>query len=73
MPRQRACSKHHVLFDDGEEALLDLGQADFEFTSPPDPAAAAAAAAAGPPAEAAADVGQRLRVWWPVEGQAEGA
>ncbi|KAL4442764.1 hypothetical protein ABPG77_006758 [Micractinium sp. CCAP 211/92] len=66
--------KHHVLFDDNEEALLDLGQADFEFTSPPDlTPAAAAAAAAGPPAEAAVDVGQRLRVWWPVEGQAEGA
>lgn len=76
-PSRRPRSKHHVLFDDGEEALLDPAQADFGFTSPPDPAAvataAAAAAAAGPAPNAAADVGQRLLVWWPEEGRAEGA
>ncbi|EFN53504.1 hypothetical protein CHLNCDRAFT_136837 [Chlorella variabilis] len=65
--------KHHIMFDDGDEALVDLASTRFEFTDsagaqggPPPPAAPpAAAAAATDPASAAADVGQKLHVWWP--------
>jgi hypothetical protein len=63
-----------VIFDDGEEGLLDLATADFEFlTQQPDaeqpdrqeqPQPAAAAAG-----QAASDVGQKLHVWWPGDGR----
>lgn len=54
--------KHHVMYDDGEQGLVDMGDAEFEYLpSPPSassPAAAAAAAAAtaaeARPGEAAA-------------------
>ena len=74
------CSKHHVLFTDGEEALLDLEAEDLEFIECPSEAASvtAAARAASKPAPLAAivaaerDKGQRLcvlwqdtGVWWP--------
>lgn len=43
--------KHHVVYDDGEEGLVDLGTARFRFL----PAASRAAPAAELPAEAAAE------------------
>lgn len=66
------CSKHHVLFTDGEEALLDLEEEDVQYIECPSDAAAVEAAARAastlaPAAAAAAmrDKGQRLRVLWP--------
>ena len=68
---------HHVLFTDGEEALLDLGADDVELIECPTEAAAVAAAAraaskAPAPAVAAVarhDTGQRLTVFWPQDGK----
>ncbi|PRW59832.1 hypothetical protein C2E21_1603 [Chlorella sorokiniana] len=68
--------KHHVLFSDGEEALLDFEEEDVRFIECPSEAAAVAEAAraASKPADAAAaaaskrDKGQRLSVLWP-DGQ----
>ena len=60
-----ACSKHHVVYEDGEEGLVDLATAQFRFLPPATsgPAAAAeapvpASAADAPVAEAAAAVAQ---------------
>jgi len=69
---------HHVLFDDGEEGLVNLSEASYQFLTPPLAPAAAAATPAGQGQEpeqaaageaagsvAATDVGERLHVWWP--------